>query len=172
MSVDGHVERNVQEIAKVESRDRARMDRSERLAEVMTAFCGSMGFVWLHATWFAVWILVNQLGFASFDDFPYGLLTMIVSLEAIFLSTFVLISENRQSQQADKRAKVEFQVNLLAEQEITKLLEMVVGIREHLGIHDPEDDAVERMKKRTDVEDLANAVEAADDSSDIAPTLR
>ena len=120
--------------------------------------------------WFGAWILINQgwLGLATFDDFPYGLLTMIVSLEAIFLSTFVLISENRQSQQADKRAKVDLQVNVLAEQEITKLVEMVVNIQQHLGIHDPRDEAVERMQKPTYVEELADAVEAAERADDAA----
>jgi uncharacterized membrane protein len=65
-----------------------------RLADWITTFAGSMRFVGLHVAWFAAWILVNLFG-PAFDPFPFGLLTMIVSLEAIFLSTFVLISQNR-----------------------------------------------------------------------------
>src|SRR3989442_2323273 len=89
-----------------------------RLTDAITNFAGSMPFVYLHSVWFGVWILIN-LGLAgaslAFDKFPFGLLTMIVSLEAIFLSTFVMISQNRQAARADVRAKLDFETNLRAE---------------------------------------------------------
>jgi uncharacterized membrane protein len=75
-------------------RARRQASRSLRLADVITSFSGSMRFVGLHLVWFALWIGFNLFG-PAFDPFPFGLLTMIVSLEAIFLSTFVLISQNR-----------------------------------------------------------------------------
>jgi uncharacterized membrane protein len=88
-------------------------------ADRITAFSGSMTFVYLHVAWFGLWVAVNVglhlLGLPRFDPFPFGLLTMIVSLEAIFLGTFVLISQNRQSQRADIRSQLDFENNLRSE---------------------------------------------------------
>jgi uncharacterized membrane protein len=96
----------------------ALLDAQDRIADRVTAFSGSLKFVYIHTVWFAVWILVNvgALGAAlAFDKFPFGLLTMIVSLEAIFLSTFVMVSQNRQSERADVRSQLDFETNLRAE---------------------------------------------------------
>ena len=90
----------------------------DRVADAITRFAGSMSFVYLHVGWFAVWIVLNAglVGSAVvFDDFPFGLLTMIVSLEAIFLSTFVMVSQNRQAARSDLRAQLDFETNLRAE---------------------------------------------------------
>jgi uncharacterized membrane protein len=90
----------------------------DRAADEITAFAGSMPFVYLHTAWFAVWIVLN-LGIVgaglAFDKYPFGLLTMIVSLEAIFLSTFVMISQNRQAARADIRSAIDFENNLRGE---------------------------------------------------------
>lgn len=90
----------------------------DRTADRITSFAGSMRFVYAHAIWFGVWILGN-LGLAGlgfhFDRFPFGLLTMIVSLEAIFLATFVMISQNRQAARSDLRAQLDFENNLRGE---------------------------------------------------------
>jgi len=97
----------------------ARMRSSQdRLADAITSFAGTMGFLYLHAVWFALWIALNEglLGNAGvFDPYPYGLLTMIVSLEAIFLSTFVMISQNRQAVRENVRADLDFETNLRSE---------------------------------------------------------
>jgi uncharacterized membrane protein len=89
-----------------------------RSADRITEFAGSMRFVYIHAVWFGIWVLLN-IGLAGagweFDEFPFGLLTMIVSLEAIFLATFVMISQNRQSQRSDLRSEIDFETNLRAE---------------------------------------------------------
>ncbi|UXX91950.1 DUF1003 domain-containing protein [Streptomyces sp. AD2-2] len=90
----------------------------DRVADAITAFAGTMLFVYLHAFWFAVWIALNEglLGQAGiFDPYPYGLLTMIVSLEAIFLSTFVMVSQNRQATRENVRADLDFETNLRSE---------------------------------------------------------
>jgi uncharacterized membrane protein len=90
----------------------------DRAADRITAFAGSLNFVYLHSVWFGIWILINigLVGSAlTFDKFPYGLLTMIVSLEAIFLSTFVMVSQNRQAARADIRSQLDFETNLRAE---------------------------------------------------------
>jgi uncharacterized membrane protein len=90
----------------------------DRLADSITAFAGRMLFVYLHALWFIGWIAVNEglLGRAmEFDPYPFGLLTMIVSLEAIFLSTFVMVSQNRQAVRENVRADLDFETNLRSE---------------------------------------------------------
>lgn len=87
-------------------------------ADGITRFAGSMSFVYLHVAWFSLWILANSglvPGLGAFDEFPFGLLTLVVSLEAIFLSTFVMISQNRESARADVRAELDFETNLRAE---------------------------------------------------------
>jgi uncharacterized membrane protein len=90
----------------------------DKVADQVTTFAGSLKFVYLHSVWFGIWILVNVglvgVGF-KFDPFPFGLLTMIVSLEAIFLSTFVMVSQNRQAKRADLRSQLDFETNLRAE---------------------------------------------------------
>jgi len=96
----------------------ALLDAQDRMADKVTNFAGSLKFVYIHSIWFGVWILLNigALGAAlTFDKFPFGLLTMIVSLEAIFLSTFVMVSQNRQAERSDVRAELDFETNLRAE---------------------------------------------------------
>lgn len=99
-------------------------------ADKITAFSGSMSFVYLHAIIFATWIIVNLIrDKRGFDPFPFGLLTLIVSLEAIFLSTFVMLSQNRQGKQADLRAELDYEVNLKAEKEIEEIRELLIAIK-------------------------------------------
>ncbi|MEU5597789.1 DUF1003 domain-containing protein [Streptomyces sp. NPDC020298] len=97
----------------------ARMRTSQdRFADGITAFAGTMTFVYVHAVWFAVWIALNLRLFGSaavFDPYPFGLLTMIVSLEAIFLSTFVMVSQNRHDARENVRADLDFETDLRAE---------------------------------------------------------
>jgi len=85
-----------------------------------------MIFAYVHIVWFGMWILINtgRLGVRAFDPFPYGLLTMIVSLEAIFLSTFVLISQNRLSEEAERSSDLDLQIGLLTEHELTRVLQL------------------------------------------------
>ncbi len=97
---------------------RAVADAQDRIADKVTSFAGSLNFVYIHAVWFGVWIVLNvgALGASlAFDKFPFGLLTMVVSLEAIFLSTFVMVSQNRQAQRSDIRSQLDFETNLRAE---------------------------------------------------------
>ena len=94
----------------IQDRDRLQ----DRVADQITAFSGSMGFVYIHVIWFAVWCIGNLIWW-RFDPFPFGLLTLIVSLEAIFLSTFVLLSQNRESARSDERAEIDFETNVLSE---------------------------------------------------------
>jgi uncharacterized membrane protein len=115
------------------SRDRGLQDRA---ADAVTSFSGSVVFVHLHIAWFSIWVLVNtgRFGIHPFDPFPYGLLTMVVSLEAIFLSTLVLITQNRLSDEGEQRADLDLQIGLLTEHELTRVLQMLDAIQEKLGI--------------------------------------
>jgi uncharacterized membrane protein len=90
----------------------------DRISDRITAFAGSLRFVYIHAVWFAIWIAINvgALGTSrEFDKFPFGLLTMVVSLEAIFLATFVMVTQNRQGRRADIRSDLDFETNLRSE---------------------------------------------------------
>jgi uncharacterized membrane protein len=95
----------------------SRRSGQERFADAVTRAAGSMGFVYLHVLWFGAWICLNEglFGTRAFDPFPYGLLTMIVSLEAIFLSTFVMISQNREARRQNVRAELDFETNVRSE---------------------------------------------------------
>jgi len=155
-----HVAESIEEVSALEGKDSASVSVSERIASAVTLFFGSMTFVWVHAVWFSVWTVASLLGL-GFAEYPFPLLTMIVSLEAIFLSTFVLISQNRQALRADRRAKVDLQVNLIAEREITEIVRLITEIHDHLGIEDLAESRASSMIHKTDVSRLADA--AVDD---------
>jgi uncharacterized membrane protein len=158
-----HVSSSVEEIADMEAAS-APQSLSERVSDRITAFSGSMLFILLHAVWFAVWIAANLPGvpWPRFDGFPFGLLTMIVSLEAIFLSTFVLVTQNRQAAAADRRARVDLQVNVIAEREVTRLIQLVAEIHQALGLPDVADRELRGMKIETKVSELVEAIDEAD----------
>lgn len=107
----------------------------ERIADLIAAFSGSMLFLTLNALWFGTWILINttNLGVEHFDPYPFGLLTMIVSLEAIFLSCFVLLSQNRQAAKDHVRSDVEYDVNVKAEMEVAHLHDKLDRISEQFA---------------------------------------
>ena len=157
-----HVTKTIDDILKLESLDRT---CSERIADSITGFFGSIVFIWLHVLWFSLWIIFNLpgWGFEPLDPFPFTFLTMIVSLEAIFLSAFILMSENRQGRLADRRARVNLQVDMIAEREITKLMELVMDIHSRLRIQKPVDNELKSMQKPTNIEHLTQAAQTAED---------
>ena len=156
-------ERNIALVAQIDKAALAKRSATDRIVDIITAFCGSMSFVWVHLIWFGAWVAVNVIpGLPKrlhFDPYPFQLLTLVVSLEAIFLSTFILISQNRQGHLADRRNHLDLQINLLSEQENTKMILMLETIQQHLGItvSDPDlafmeaavhpDQLVERIEK-------------------------
>lgn len=113
----------------------------QKLADWIAAFSGSMSFLAMNALWFGLWIYLNVSGVWRFDPFPFGLLTMIVSLQAIFLSIFVLLAQNRQASKDHVRDDIEYDINVKAELEIAHLHEKVEEIRE--GVLE----RLERMEK-------------------------
>ena len=133
----------------------------QRLAEAITSFSGRMSFVYIHIIWFSVWILLNSglFNIKPFDPFPYGLLTMIVSLEAIFLSTFVLISQNRMSELSEQRADLDLHIDLLTEYELTRVLQMLDAIQDKLGISNEEDPELADLEMETKPEEVLEEIE-------------
>jgi CRP/FNR family transcriptional regulator, cyclic AMP receptor protein len=125
------VSRNLNEVMEIETTP------LQRIADIIAEFSGSMAFLILNGLWFLVWIAINvfHLGIPQFDPYPFGLLTMIVSLEAIFLSCFVLISQNRQSEKDHVKADIEYEVNLKAELEVAQLHGKVDRIYEEMQAH-------------------------------------
>ena len=116
-----------------------------------------------HVAWFAAWMVVNARGVGPirpFDPFPYPLLTMVVSLESIFLSLLVLASQNQLSRQADKRAHLDLQVDLLAEREMTTVLQLLQDIAVHLKVPEtPPAAQIRDQAAATDLADLTRKVE-------------
>ncbi len=157
------IEHNIQSI--VELRRRAAKSRSteERLADAITAFSGRMSFLYFHALWFGVWIALNVGAFAfkPFDPYPFGLLTMVVSLEAIFLATFVLISQNRSGAEADRRADLNLQMTLLTEHEITRAIRMLDAIQDKLGIDNDGDEELSELEQEVRPEDVLTEMDLA-----------
>jgi uncharacterized membrane protein len=135
----------------------------EKFADQLTQRSGSMTFFILNFAWFAIWIAINTglvPGVPIFDPFPFGLLTMIVSLEAIGLAIVVLISQNRAAQIADLREEIDLRMDMIAEEEITKLLSIVVKIAEKQGIDLSQDEELKEMLEPTNTEEIEKLLEA------------
>ncbi len=157
LSTDEQRKRRLALVASFKARSDQNRTWSERLADEVAGLFGSPVFVLLHVVWFFGWIAWNLdwlPGLLPFDPFPFGLLTMIVSLEAIFLSGVVLLSQNRSAKVADLREDVDLNINVQTELEVTKLLNLVDDIHQHLGLRKKLDRELEQLKQRTDVDKI------------------
>jgi uncharacterized membrane protein len=155
-------ERELETLLKIEQRIQQERSPGQKLAWWASEYAGTMGFVLLHVIWYAAWIVLNSgliAGIEPFDPFPFPLLTTVVSLEAIFLTLFVLIAQNRLTKEADRRALLDLEINLLAEHESTASLSILKKISAHLGLMDADDQEEERLATRTNVAKLARALE-------------
>lgn len=142
------------------------------MADWLTALGSSTGFFVFHAIAFATWLLWNSpfLGLPKFDPFPYGLLTMIVSLEAIFLSIFVLMSQSRESKIGELREELTLQVNLRIEEEVTKTLHLVAGLYTRMGHTLGNDPDLTEMLQPLDPKKME--MEVTEQIQDAIPRLR
>jgi uncharacterized membrane protein len=130
------VERNIRALLMRRREEEVNRGRQERIADAITRFTGSMRFVYIHLALFGLWILINLgwiPGISPFDP-SFVILAMVASVEAIFLSTFVLITQNRMAALADKRADLDLQISLLAEHEVTRLISLVTAIAERMDV--------------------------------------
>ena len=154
-------QRNVETILELERAAKEERSPSDRVAEVVAKFCGSMVFVWVHVIWFVCWILINLVpGLPHIDPFPFTFLTLVVSLEAIFLSTFILISQNHDSRISERRNHLDLQVNLLSEQENTQMIAMLRAIADKLDVDLRRDPELEALSERIQPERLVEQIEA------------
>ena len=150
------IERNIRTIIHLRAKAAHERSLQARLADTITSFSGRMIFVYVHIVWFGIWVVLNtgRFGIQPFDPFPYGLLTMVVSLEAIFLATFVLISQNRLGEETERRADLDLHIGLLTEHELTRVLQMLDAIQDKLGIVDHENSELADLEMETKPEDV------------------
>jgi len=144
LSLDALTQRNIALIAALENVEVAKRSWAERVSDLVTRFGGSITFLYLHIGWFSGWLLWNLSPRVPpalrFDPMPFPLLNHLVALEAVVLSTFILMSQRRQDQLADRRNHLDLQINLLSEQENSKMLTMLAALMQHQGLalEDPE----------------------------------
>jgi uncharacterized membrane protein len=156
------LERNIRALQLRRQREEKDATIEERIAEAITRFTGSMRFVYLHLTFFGFWIVANLglvPGVPAWDP-SFVVLAMVASVEAIFLSTFVLISQNRMAAAADKRADLDLQISLLAEHEVTRLVTMVSGIADRMGVETEADAELEEITQDVAPEAVLEELEA------------
>ncbi len=133
---------------------------ADKIADLIGGFTGSLKFVGLHAVVYGFWVLINLNLipiFKPFDPYPFLLLSMVVSVEAIFLSTFVLMKQNRMSHRAEQLEHLDLQINLLAEREMTMVLQLLQRIAARLGVH-ASGEHIEELAAETSVEALAHQI--------------
>ncbi len=140
----------------------AQRSRGARFADWMTSRFGSMWFFATNAFFFMGWMIWNSLWVLSdyrFDPYPFTFLTMIVSLEAIFLSIIVLISQNRAAHIADVREEIDLQLDVITEEELTKVMQLVVYLAEQQGYPTQTDKTLQQMLKQLDVNKISQLLE-------------
>jgi uncharacterized membrane protein len=153
---------NVQAMRRLQELAGAHRSRADRVAELVARFCGTIRFVWIHAAVFAGWLAWNTIpGLPHFDPYPFTFLTLCVSLEAIFLSAFILISQNYEMRITERRNQLDLQINLLAEQENTKMLQLLDRMARKMGLADEDDPEVRVLEQATRPETLARQIEDA-----------
>jgi uncharacterized membrane protein len=154
------VARNIDALVARRADEEAGRSRVDRLADRVTRFTGSISFVVLHLVLVAGWVAVNTgvLGLHRFDP-SFVILATVTSVEAIFLSTFVLISQNRMQAQADARADLDLQVSLLSEHEITRLITMVTAIAARLGLEEARDPELRELARDVAPERVLDEIE-------------
>jgi uncharacterized membrane protein len=150
---------NINAIVRLEEQALKERSIADRISDAIANFVGSIPFVAIHVAWFGIWVGLNA-GLWKFDPYPFALLCMLVSLEGVLLSTFVLIKQNRMSQRADHRSHLDLQINLLAEKEVTKILQLQRLICQRLGIEGIETDReIAELSNLTAVENLAQELQ-------------
>ena len=157
------LERNIEALTERRRREEQAAGLQSRVAQAMTSFIGSMTFIYIHAAILAAWVAINLgavPGAPRFDK-TFVILATAASVEAIFLSTFVLISQNRDAAAADRRADLDLQINLLAEHEISRLMELTAAVARKVGV-DPEalDDEIDELSQDVRPEAVMDDIDA------------
>lgn len=157
------VERNIAALLERRTEEERSRGKDARIAETISRFTGSMPFVYLHLALVALWVVIN-LGLTPIPRFDptFVVLAMLASVEAIFLSTFVLITQNRMAAMADKRADLDLQISLLAEHEITRLISLVSQIAERMEIDAARDPELEELSRDVEPERVLDTIEESE----------
>jgi uncharacterized membrane protein len=154
---------NIEAIVKLEEQALNRRTPTERVSDVVVKFIGSTLFVLLQVLLVVAWSAVNLNllpHVKAFDPFPFGILALLISSESVFLTIFVLISQNRMARQAERRAHIDLQVGMLAEQELTTVLQMLQKLCQHAGVDvKASTQQVQDFSETTDVHKLASELE-------------
>src|SRR5262245_59343302 len=156
------VAENVATIAALEEQALAHRSVAERLADHIARMTGTLWFALVHAGWFGAWLLMNVglvPGVRPFDPFPFAFLTLMVSLEAIFLTIFVLMSQNGMTRRADRGAQLDLQINLLAEQESTRTVDILERIADHLRVPVERTPTEGSLARPTNIQDVVSTLE-------------
>jgi len=156
------VQKNIKSILKLEKEAVQNLSTAEHIADKVRVFAGSTPFIILHILWFGGWVLINCGAISAispFDPFPFNFLTLTVSLEAIFLTLLVLKSQNQMTKEADRRANLDLQINMLDEQETTMILRMVQKIATHLGLEDEMGNSRKELSEDTDINKVSKKLD-------------
>jgi uncharacterized membrane protein len=157
------IDRNVEALLRRREEERARTPREDRIADAISAFAGSMRFVYLHVAVYGIWIVANLPGvpLPKFDP-TYVVLAMVASVEALFISTFVMISQNRMARIADQRADLDLQISLLAEHEITRLVTLVTDMANRMAVPAARDPELRELAKDVAPEHVLDRMQATE----------
>jgi uncharacterized membrane protein len=163
-SLNTTLTRNIEALQERRKAESASASIQDKIADAITRFTGSLKFVFLHLAVFGFWIVANLgwvPGVPQWDG-SFVVLAMIASVEAIFLSTFVLISQNRMATLAEKRAELDLQISLLAEHEVTKVVAMVAAIADHLNVPHDAAGEIEELKRNVAPEAVLDAIDSSE----------
>jgi uncharacterized membrane protein len=160
VKAEAPISRNVRTIAEMEQKSRAERSRFQCFCDSIAAYAGSMWSVALHGVWFASWLVYNTF-WNGFDPYPFQLLTLVVSLEAIFLSLFILMSQNLENRQSERRAHFDLQINLLAEAEATKMIQMLRALCAAHKLPEAQDPDVVALQKETNPAEVIRTLDEA-----------
>lgn len=166
------LDRNIAALVARRREEERRQPRTDKIAERVGRFAGSMTFVWIHVAIVAWWVATNTglLPGPRFDE-SFVKLATAASVEAIFISTFVLVTQNRMATLADKRADLDLQISLLAEHELTRLIRLSGLVARRLGVDDPGREELEELERDVSAEKVLDRIEQAEERDRGAPPL-
>jgi uncharacterized membrane protein len=160
-TVESLTHANIESILSLEDEERATKPLLYRVVARAAAFCGTVAFMWLNVAVFIAWVAVNEAGW-KFDPYPFTFLLFIVSLEAIFLSVLILISQNMSAEENERRHHLDLQINLLNEREMTAMLRLVTAMAGHMGINEKALREVRSLTEETDPTAVLKQIVAAE----------
>lgn len=165
-SLDAVLERNIQTLIERRKEEEAAISRHQGVATAIGGFIGGFGFIYTHLALFGLWLLANTVGLPGIPVFDPELFYMatFAAVEAIFLTTLVLINQNRMSAKADKRAELDLQINLLTEYELTRMIHLLSAVAERLNVRSEVDEEIEELKQDVEVAAVLDKIESADDA--------